>query len=154
MIATTLPPRTVGSPPSSKIGRHRRVVCALLFFATTINYLDRMVFGLVGPVLQKLYGWSSKDYTDIVFWFEVAYAIGLVSAGRFLDWIGTRKGFSVSVVFWSLSCMLHALMSSITGFSIARFLLGLGEAGNFPACVSKPSPNGFQKRSAPLQPAL
>ena len=135
MIATQLPPRTTGSPVSSKIGRHRWVVCALLFFATTINYLDRMVFGLVGPELQKLYGWSNKDYTDIVFWFEVAYAIGLVSAGRFLDWIGTRKGFSISVIFWSLACMLHAFMSTITGFSIARFLLGLGEAGNFPACV-------------------
>ena len=135
MIATQLPPRTTRSPVSSKIGRHRWVVCALLFFATTINYLDRMVFGLVGPELQKLYGWSNKDYTDIVFWFEVAYAIGLVSAGRFLDWIGTRKGFSISVIFWSLACMLHAFMSTITGFSIARFLLGLGEAGNFPACV-------------------
>jgi len=119
----------------SRIGNYRWLICALLFFATTINYIDRQVFGILGPELQKIFGWSSKDYTDIVFWFEVAYAIGLVSAGRFLDWIGTRIGYALSLVVWSLAAMLHAAMSTIGGFSFARFLLGFGEAGNFPAAI-------------------
>jgi ACS family hexuronate transporter-like MFS transporter len=118
-----------------RIGRYRWIICALLFFATTVNYLDRLVFGILGPELQKQFGWSAKDYTDIVFWFEVAYAIGLLGAGRFLDWIGTRAGYAISLVFWSLASMLHAGMSTIGGFSAARFLLGLGEAGNFPAAI-------------------
>jgi ACS family hexuronate transporter-like MFS transporter len=117
------------------VGRFRWIVCALLFFATTVNYIDRQVFGILGPELQKQFGWSNKDYTDIVFWFEVAYAIGLVSAGRVLDWVGTRIGYAASLVWWSLAAMLHAAMSTITGFSIARFLLGIGESGNFPAAI-------------------
>jgi ACS family hexuronate transporter-like MFS transporter len=119
----------------SRIGKYRWVICALIFFATTINYIDRQVFGILGPELQKIFNWSSKDYTDIVFWFEVAYAIGLVSAGRFLDWIGTRTGYALSLVVWSLAAMLHAAMSTIGGFSLARFLLGFGESGNFPAAI-------------------
>jgi len=118
-----------------RVGRYRWLICALLFFATTVNYLDRLVFGILGPELQKQFGWSAKDYTDIVFWFEVAYAIGLLGAGRFLDWIGTRAGYAISLVFWSLASILHAAMSTIGGFSAARFLLGLGEAGNFPAAI-------------------
>jgi ACS family hexuronate transporter-like MFS transporter len=119
----------------ARIGRHRWVICGLLFFATTVNYIDRLVFGLLGPELQKIFGWTSKDYTDIVFWFEVAYAIGLVSSGRFIDWIGTRLGYAIAFVFWSAASMLHAAMSTIAGFSFARFLLGLSEAGNFPAAI-------------------
>jgi ACS family hexuronate transporter-like MFS transporter len=118
-----------------RVGRYRWLICALLFFATTVNYLDRLVFGILGPELQKQFGWTAKDYTDIVFWFEVAYAIGLLGAGRFLDWIGTRAGYAISLVFWSLASILHAFMGSITGFSVARFMLGLGEAGNFPAAI-------------------
>jgi ACS family hexuronate transporter-like MFS transporter len=120
---------------SGVVGRYRWIICALLFFATTVNYIDRQVFGILGPELQKVFGWSAKDYTDIVFWFEVAYAIGLVSAGRFLDWIGTRVGYALSLVVWSVAAMLHALMSTIGGFSFARFALGIGEAGNFPAAI-------------------
>ena len=120
---------------ATRVGKYRWVICALLFFATTINYIDRQVFGILGPELQKIFGWSSKDYTDIVFWFEAAYAIGLLSAGRFLDWIGTRVGYALSLIVWSLAAMLHAAMSSIGGFSFARFLLGVGEAGNFPAAI-------------------
>ncbi|HZB46180.1 MAG TPA: MFS transporter [Pyrinomonadaceae bacterium] len=129
-----------------RIGRQRWVICALLFFATTVNYVDRLVFGLLGPELQKpeLFGWSNKDYTDIVFWFEVSYAIGLVSAGRVLDSVGTRIGYAVALIFWSIAAMLHAVagwfaalvgISTVASFSIARFLLGLGEAGNFPAAI-------------------
>ncbi|HEV2862206.1 MAG TPA: MFS transporter [Pyrinomonadaceae bacterium] len=119
----------------TRMGRYRWLICALLFFATTVNYVDRLVFGILGPELQKEFGWTAKNYTDIVFWFEVAYAIGLLCAGRFLDWIGTRIGYAVSLTFWSLASILHAFMSTIPGFSAARFLLGLGEAGNFPAAI-------------------
>jgi len=120
---------------NTRIGRFRWVICGLLFFATTINYVDRLVFSILGPELQKTFHWSNKDYTDIVFWFEVAYAIGLLTAGRLLDRIGTRLGYAISLIFWSFAAILHALMSTIAGFSIARFLLGLGEAGNFPSAI-------------------
>src|SRR5215204_3794616 len=119
----------------SPAGRYRWVICALLFFATTVNYVDRLVFGILGPELQKTFGWTARDYTDIVFWFEVAYAIGLLGAGRVLDAIGTRIGYAASLTFWSMASILHAFMGSIAGFSVARFLLGLGEAGNFPAAI-------------------
>ncbi len=136
----------VGGGINARIGRQRWVICALLFFATTVNYVDRLVFGLLGPELQKpeLFGWTNKDYTDIVFWFEVAYAIGLVSAGGILDRVGTRIGYAVALIFWSVAAMLHAFagaaagffgISTVASFSIARFLLGLGEAGNFPAAI-------------------
>ena len=121
----------------TRMGRYRWLICGLLFFATTVNYVDRLVFGFLGPELMKPehFGWTPKDLTDIVFWFEVAYAIGLLGAGRVLDWIGTRAGYAISLTFWSLASILHAFMGSIMGFSIARFLLGLGEAGNFPAAI-------------------
>jgi ACS family hexuronate transporter-like MFS transporter len=120
---------------NARVGRYRWLICGLLFFATTINYVDRLVFSILGPELQKSFHWTDKNYTDIVFWFEVAYAIGLLTAGRLLDRIGTRIGYSVSLIFWSFAAILHALMSTITGFSVARFLLGLGESGNFPAAI-------------------
>ncbi len=118
-----------------RVGRYRWAICALLFFATTINYIDRQVFGILAPEMKKLFSWSDTDYTDIVFWFEVSYAVGLLTFGRVLDAIGTRIGLAVAMVFWSLASMLHAGMASILGFSVARFLLGLGESGNFPASI-------------------
>ncbi len=121
--------------PQPRVGRIRWVICALLFFATTINYIDRQVFGILAPEMKKIFGWTDANYTDIVFWFEVAYAIGLLSVGRVLDWIGTRIGFALAMIFWSAAAMLHAGMATIAGFSIARFLLGLGESGNFPASI-------------------
>ncbi len=136
-----------------RMGHYRWVICGLLFFATTVNYIDRLVFGLLGPELQKIFGWSNKDYTDIVFWFEVAYAIGLVSAGRFIDWIGTRLGYAISFVFWSAASVLHAAMSTIAGFSLARFLLGLSEAGNFPAAI-KTVAEWFPKKERALATGL
>jgi len=120
---------------NARVGNYRWVICGLLFFATTINYVDRLVFSILGPELQKTFGWTNQNYTDIVFWFEVAYAIGLLTAGRLLDRIGTRIGYAISLIFWSLAAILHAFMSTIAGFSVARFLLGLGEAGNFPAAI-------------------
>jgi MFS transporter, ACS family, hexuronate transporter len=123
------------SPSSPSPGRYRWAICALLFFATTINYIDRQVFGILAPEMKKIFGWTDTNYTDIVFWFEVSYAIGLLTFGRVLDAIGTRIGLAVAMVFWSLASIVHAGMASILGFSIARFLLGLGESGNFPASI-------------------
>lgn len=118
-----------------RIGRYRWVICALLFFATTINYLDRQVFSLVAPTLVKEFGWSKTDYGVISSYFQWSYAFGLLFVGRFMDWVGTRKGFSLAVLFWSLAAMGHALASSLFGFKMARAALGVTEAGNFPAAV-------------------
>lgn len=133
----------------AKPTRYRWRVCALLFFAITINYIDRLVFGILAPELKKLFGWSNADYADIAFWFEVAYAIGLAGAGRFLDWIGTRVGFAVSLAGWSVAAALHAVAGSVAGFSGARFLLGLFEAGGFPAAV-KATAEWFPKKERAL----
>jgi ACS family hexuronate transporter-like MFS transporter len=118
-----------------RVGHYRWIICALLLFATTINYVDRQVFGILAPEMKRIFGWTDTNYTDIVFWFEVAYAIGQLLAGRLLDRIGTLAGFALAMVFWSGASMLHAAMAGIVGFSVARFLLGLGESGNFPACI-------------------
>ena len=119
----------------SKIGRYRWVICALLFFATTINYIDRQVLGILAPTLQKDIGWNEAEYGAIVSWFTFAYALGYLGAGRLMDRIGTRLGFSLSVIVWSVSAMGHALARSVAGFSIARFALGVGESGNFPGSI-------------------
>ena len=114
---------------------YRWTICALLFFAAVINYIDRQIIGILKPILQAELGWDEIGYSNIVFWFQVAYAVGFVSIGRLMDKLGTRKGFSFSVGFWSLAAMAHALAHSVFTFSIARFALGLGEAGNFPAAI-------------------
>src|SRR5688572_22818501 len=129
--------------------KFRWTICALVFFAVTINYIDRLVFGILAPELQKIFSWSNADYTGIAFWFEVAYAIGLTTFGRVLDWIGTRRGFALSLAGWSIAAALHALMSTIAGFSFARFLLGLTEAGVFPAAV-KTSAEWFPRKERAL----
>src|SRR3954467_12750559 len=117
------------------IGRYRWVICALLFFATTINYMDRQVLGILAPTLQKDIGWSEAEYGAIVSWFTLAYAFGYLGAGGMMDKLGTRIGFSISVFVWSIAAMSHALARSVTGFGLARFALGLGESGNFPASI-------------------
>ncbi len=119
----------------SRVGRFRWVICALIFLAITLNTVDRLVFGVLAPELKKIFGWTNSDYTNIAFWFEVAYAIGLAGVGRFLDRVGTRIGFGVALGGWSLAAMLHAAMSTIFGFSLARFFLGLTESGAFPNAV-------------------
>src|SRR5437764_1521939 len=120
---------------SQAVSHYRWVICALLFFATSINYMDRQFIALLKPLLQREIGWDEVGYSNIIFGFQLAYAIGLLFAGKIMDWLGTRKGFSLSVVVWSLAAMAHALAHSIVGFGAARFTLGLGEAGNFPACI-------------------
>ena len=120
---------------SGRIGRYRWVICALLFFATTINYVDRQVLGFLSPDLQRAIGWNEAQYGWIVTSFTIAYAISLLVVGRIIDWLGTRKGLSLAVIVWSLAAMAHALANSAIGFGIARFGLGLGEGGNFPASI-------------------
>jgi MFS transporter, ACS family, hexuronate transporter len=114
---------------------YRWTICALLFFAAVINYVDRQIIGILKPILQTELGWDEIGYSNIVFWFQVAYAIGFVGIGRLMDRLGTRRGFTLSVGFWSLAAMAHALAHSVMTFSAARFALGLGEAGNFPAAI-------------------
>jgi ACS family hexuronate transporter-like MFS transporter len=118
-----------------KIGSYRWRICALLFFATTINYIDRQVLGLLKPTLEQELGWTEIQYSNIVVAFQAAYAIGFLFMGWIMDKFGTRKGFSFAIFFWSIAAMAHALAKSAAGFGIARFGLGLGEAGNFPACI-------------------
>ena len=118
-----------------RVGRYRWVICALLFFAATINYIDRQVIGILKPTLQAEIGFSEVDYSWIVFYFQCAYAIGLLGVGWVMDKIGTRLGFSLAIIVWSVAAMGHALARTVAGFSVARFVLGLGEAGNFPASI-------------------
>jgi ACS family hexuronate transporter-like MFS transporter len=118
-----------------KIGRYRWTICALLFFATTINYVDRQVLGILAPTLQKEIGWSETQYGAIVSWGTLAYAFGYLGAGRMMDRLGTRLGFSISISFWSVAAMAHSLARTVTGFGAARFALGFGESGNFPAAI-------------------
>ncbi len=114
---------------------YRWRILALLFFATTINYIDRQVIGILAPYISEELGWSEVDYGYIVTAFQVAYGIGLVTMGRLLDKIGTRIGYSLSITIWSIAGMAHALARSVFGFGLARFTLGIGEAANFPAAV-------------------
>ena len=118
-----------------KRGYYRWTICALLFFATTINYIDRQVLGILAPDLQREIGWNEIDYGNIVTAFQAAYAIGMVVVGRLLDKFGTRIGFAVAITAWSIAAMGHALARSVVGFALARFSLGLGESANFPASI-------------------
>jgi Major Facilitator Superfamily len=140
-------PRDAALPPRSS--SFRWTICGLLFFATTINYMDRQVLGLLAPDLQKEIGWNEAQYAHIVTAFQAAYAIGLLVFGRLIDALGTKRGYSFSVAFWSLSAAAHALARSVFGFGTARFALGLGEAGNFPAAV-KAVAEWFPKRERAL----
>lgn len=110
-------------------------ICALLFFATTINYIDRQVFAILAPQLQTEIGWSEIEYGYIVTAFQLSYAIGLLLVGKLIDFWGTKKGFIISIIVWSLAAMAHALARTPVGFGMARLALGIGESGNFPAAI-------------------
>ena len=110
-------------------------ILALLFFGTTINYIDRQVIGLLKPTLEKEFNWTESDYSNIVMAFSAAYAIGLLGFGRWIDKIGTKLGYSISVFFWSIAAVAHAFAKSTFGFGLARVGLGVAEAGNFPAAI-------------------
>jgi ACS family hexuronate transporter-like MFS transporter len=134
-VQTAIDPAAIKTAAQQRIGHVRWSICALLFFAATVNYIDRQVIGLLKPTLQGLYHWTEIDYSNIVFAFTTAYAIGLLVVGRIMDWLGVRKGFSLAVIVWSFAAMGHALARSVFGFAAARFALGLGESGGFPASI-------------------
>jgi ACS family hexuronate transporter-like MFS transporter len=157
---------------AARAGRVRWTICGLLFLAATINYIDRQVIGILKPTLQTQFGWSEIDYSDIVFAFQLAYAIGFLFAGRLVDRIGTKRGFALALVIWSLAAMAHARATvfgpaaatllgavgltysgSVAGFIAARFMLGLGEAGNFPAAI-KTVAEWFPRRERALATGL
>lgn len=113
----------------------RWLMLSLVFLATTINYLDRQVMGLLKPVLEKEFSWDEKDYSYIVMAFTTTYAIGYLAMGRFIDRVGTKIGYAVSLIVWSLASIGHGFVKSTVGFLIARSTLGISEAGNFPAAI-------------------
>jgi MFS transporter, ACS family, hexuronate transporter len=113
----------------------RWVVCGLLFFATTINYVDRQVIGILATPLQKELGWSESAYGWIIGAFQAGYAVGMLLCGRLIDRIGTRVGYALGITVWSVAAAAHGLLSSAFGFGVARCALGVGEASNFPAAI-------------------
>jgi ACS family hexuronate transporter-like MFS transporter len=157
---------------STRASRFRWVICALLFLAATINYVDRQVIGLLKPSLQQDFGWSEIDYADIIFAFQLAYALGYVFAGRVIDKVGTKLGFTLSLLVWSAAGIAHAFApvfgptvasilgmagltytGSVAGFIAARFALGLGESGNFPASI-KAVAEWFPRRERALSTGI
>jgi ACS family hexuronate transporter-like MFS transporter len=113
--------------------RYRWLICALLFAATAINYIDRQIIGVLKPTLQHEFAWSESDFADVIFWFQVAYALGYIGFGKLVDRIGARLGYAACMLLWTAAHVAHACVASIGGFIAVRFALGLGESGNFPA---------------------
>ena len=128
----------MATPATAKdisISRYRWVVCALLFLATTINYMDRQILGILAGTLEREIGWTESQYGLIVMMFQAAYAAGLLVFGRVLDRMGTRSGYMLAIGLWSIAAAAHGAARSALGFGLARAALGFGEAGNFPAAV-------------------
>ena len=123
---------TQPEPTGTRVGGYRWTIVALLFGAITVNYIDRQVIGLLAPTLTRVLHWSESDYGVIVSWWTIAYGVGAYFMGRFMDRVGVRRGLTIAVSAWSVAAMSHALVSPVTGFSVARAFLGLGESGNFP----------------------
>lgn len=131
----------------------RWLICGLLFFAATVNYMDRQVIGLLKPMLQVQFGWTEIGYSNIVFFFTMAYGLGSIFVSKMIDWLGTRRGFSLAVLFWSVSAMAHAAAGSVFQFAVARFSLGIGEAGSFPSSI-KAVAEWFPKRERAIATGL
>ena len=136
---------TTATAVNEKIGRYRWTICSLVFFATTINYLDRQVISLLKSILEREFSWTEVDYANIVIAFQLSYAIGMLGVGRLIDKIGTKLGYALSLIVWSLAAVAHAFVKSTTGFMVARSVLGVSEAGNFPAAI-KTVAEWFPKR--------
>jgi ACS family hexuronate transporter-like MFS transporter len=136
-----------GSPPdaeatgdapsqlSSRIGYYRWIICALLHFGTTKNYMDRQVLGILKDTLQHDFHWNEIDYGNLVSAFQIAYAVGMLLVGRLIDKLGTRLGYALAMIFWSLASMGTALANSLSGFMLSRYALGFGESAVFPASI-------------------
>jgi MFS transporter, ACS family, hexuronate transporter len=134
---------------NEKIGKYRWTICALVFFATTVNYLDRQVLSLLKDRLEMEFNWSDSDYANIVAVFQFVYAISMLFAGRLIDWLGTKLGYALSLLVWSIGAMIHALAKGTGGFMFARGILGFGESGNFPAAI-KTMAEWFPKKERAL----
>jgi ACS family hexuronate transporter-like MFS transporter len=134
-------------------GNFRWVICGLLFCGVTKNYMDRQVLGVLKAPLQHEFGWNEIDYGNLVFAFQAAYALGIVFMGRLIDRLGTRIGYAVAMVFWSLASMGHALAFSLPSFIAVRAGLGFGEAGVFPAST-KGVAEWFPRKERGLSPRL
>jgi ACS family hexuronate transporter-like MFS transporter len=132
-----------------KINHLRWYICGLLFFATVVNYIDRQVLGALAPELKRALSWSESEYSMIVIWFQIAYGAMFVVWGGLIDRIGVKIGFSIAIIWWSLAGMGHALVTTALGFSLARFMLGVGEAANFPGAL-KTVAEWFPKRERAL----
>lgn len=115
--------------------KYRWVICGMVFLATTINYIDRQVLGILAPTLTQEFSWSETDYASIVSWFSFAYAFGYLLMGRLTDIIGVKRGYALSIAGWSLAAMAHAFARTVPGFSISRAALGFAEGGNFPTAI-------------------
>ena len=120
---------------NKKIGHYRWTICSLVFFATTINYLDRQVISLLKPFLEEQFQWSETNYAEIVFVFQLCYAAGLLGVGYIIDKIGSKLGYGISLLMWSIAAIMHAAARSTFGFGVWRGMLGISEAGNFPAAI-------------------
>ena len=116
-------------------GNYRWLVCAMLVFATTVNYLDRQVLGLLAPMLQKSIGWTQIEYSSIVNAFTICYGIGTLVCGRVIDKLGSKLSYALAMIIWSGAAMAHAAASSVFGFGVARAILGIGESANFPVAL-------------------
>lgn len=134
---------------NTAVGKYRWTICSLLFFATTINYLDRQVLSLLKGDLEVEFNWTDTDYANIVMVFQFVYAVSMLFAGRMIDWLGTKSGFAWSLIIWSVGAMVHALARGTGGFMFARGVLGFGEAGNFPAAI-KATAEWFPKKERAL----
>ncbi len=121
------------------MSQYRWIICALLFFATTINYLDRAVISLVKEYLDAEFKWTKTDYANVTVAFQLSYALAMVFVGRVIDWLGTKMGYAISLVSWSFAAMAHYFVGSNLGFILARIGLGITESGNFPAAIKSVS---------------
>ena len=134
---------------NKKVGKYRWTVCALLFFATTVNYLDRQVLSILKDRLEVEFNWTDTDYANIVTVFQATYALSMLFAGQFIDWLGTKRGFAWALIVWSVGAVLHAFAKGTGGFMFGRAVLAVGESGNFPAAI-KTTAEWFPKRERAL----
>lgn len=144
-VETTTSKKVVDQNLNEKVGNYRWTICSLVFFATTINYLDRAVIALLKPYLETAFNWNAGDYANIEIAFKVAYAVGMLGVGRLIDKLGTKIGYALSTFLWSLAAVGHAFATGTMGFAIARGFLGVTEAGNFPAAI-KATAEWFPKK--------
>lgn len=148
-MSATAPRDLRASAGAERTGHWRWYVCGLLFYATTVNYVDRQVLGLLKPTISRELGWHEAEFGWVVFAFQAAYALMLPIGGRIIDWLGTRLGYALAVIVWSCAAMSHAFARSTVQFAAARFALGFGEAANFPAAI-KTVADWFPKRERAL----